>query len=104
MKTIDRRFASLTLAALLGAVTSPSVLAASVAPDFSKYDANGDGKISLEEYRAKGGDEQNFRSIDVNGDKLVSHDEFAKQGTPSAARATPATPATPAMPDPSGRL
>ncbi len=104
MKTITHRFASLTLAGLLGAVTSASVLAASPAPDFSKYDANGDGRISLEEYQAKGGEEQTFRSIDVNGDKLVSHDEFAKQGTPSAARATPATPATPAMPDPSGRL
>ena len=106
MQSINPRFRTLTFGVLC-AMTSASVLAASTATDFKKYDSNGDGKISLLEYQGRGGAEETFRMIDTNGDNVVSHDEFVKKDSPSANRATPATPATPAspaMPDPNGRL
>lgn len=104
---INRRLRILTLAGVLGAMSSASVLAASNAPDFKKYDGNGDGKISPQEYQARGGAEESFRMMDANGDGAVSHDEFVKKDAPSAthgAPGAPATPASPAMPDPNGRL
>ncbi|MHB0972810.1 MAG: EF-hand domain-containing protein [Thiobacillus sp.] len=101
MQSINHRFRTLALAGVLGVITSAPVLAASTAPDFKKYDVNGDGKISLQEYQARGGAEEAFRMIDANGDNIVSHDEFVKKDSPSSNRATPASPATP---DPNGRL
>lgn len=56
---------------------------------FNKFDANGDGKISLEEYTkaidflggggaAKGEAAQTFRAADADGDGFIDLDEFSK--------------------------
>ncbi|MDZ7593696.1 MAG: EF-hand domain-containing protein [Thiobacillus sp.] len=89
MKFIHPNFLTLTLAGLLSAA-SASVLAQSTpgtsfspapsAPSFRIVDSNGDGKISLEEFKALGGNEQTFAEIDANQDKSLSKDEFAKLG------------------------
>ena len=104
MKSINRHLWTLGLAGVLGATTSIPALAASGSSGFKSYDKNGDGQISLQEYQAKGGQEQTFRLIDSNGDHSVSPDEFAKQGTSSAPQGAPASPAAPAMPAPDDRL
>lgn len=93
MKSIHPRF--LTLAALLSAA-SVSALAQSVpepvpggsapaasAPSFISFDSNSDGKISLKEFKAQGGNEQAFTGIDANQDKNLSKDEFSNLGKPS---------------------
>ena len=95
MKSIHPHFLTFTLAALLSAA-SASVLAQSVpesapgtaapaagASSFKSYDSNGDGKISLDEFKAQGGQDQAFTGIDANQDKSVSKDEFSKLGKPS---------------------
>lgn len=94
MKSIHPNFLTLTLAGLLSAA-SASVLAqptaeaapavsvpapASGAPSFQSVDSNKDGKISLAEFKALGGNEQIFAEIDANQDKSLSQDEFAKLG------------------------
>ena len=89
MKSIHPNFLTLTLAGLLSAA-SASVLAQSTpgtsfspapsAPSFQSVDSNNDGKISLEEFKALGGNEQIFAKIDANQDKYLSKDEFAKLG------------------------
>ena len=94
MKSIHPNFLTLTLAGLLSA-GSASVLAQPVpeaapevsapapaagAPSFQSVDSNGDGKISLGEFKALGGNEQTFAEIDANQDKSLSKDEFAKLG------------------------
>jgi hypothetical protein len=89
MKSIHPNFLALTLAGLLSA-TSASVLAQSTpgtsfspapsASSFQSVDSNNDGKISLEEFKTLGGNEQVFAEIDANQDKYLSKDEFAKLG------------------------
>ena len=93
MKSIHPNFLTLTLAGLLSAA-SASVLAQSTpgtsfspapsAPSFQSVDSNNDGKISLEEFKALGANEQIFAKTDANQDKYLSQDEFAKLGKPSA--------------------
>lgn len=104
MKFIHYRLTTLTLASVLGAAASTSVLAASTAADFKTYDSNGDGKISQQEYQAQGGSEGTFRMIDANGDGGLSHDEYVKKGSASTPPAAPANPAAPGMPGPHDRL
>ncbi len=104
MTYIHARLTTLTLAGALGMAVSVSALAASTATDFKQYDGNGDGKISQQEYQAKGVSEETFRKIDANGDGNVSHDEFVKKSSLSAPSTAPGNPAAPGMPDPNGRL
>lgn len=91
MKSIHPNFLTLTLAGLLS-VASASVLAqpmpeavpATGAPSFQSLDSNGDGKISLTEFKAQGGDDHIFTKLDTDQDTGLSQDEFAKLGKPSA--------------------
>lgn len=92
MTSIHPHFLTLTLAGLLSAV-SAQALAQSITkapPDgaassaaayiFKSYDSNGDGVISPEEFRDKGGQEQTFTELDTNQDKRLSNDELVKLG------------------------
>lgn len=95
MKSIHPNFLTLTLAGLLSAA-SASALAQSMpgtsfsptpsASSFKSFDGNGDGNISLEEFKAQGGQEKIFTETDANQDKSLSNDEFSKLGTPSTKR------------------
>ena len=76
MKSINHRLIALTLAGVLGIGMAGQALAATA--DFKAYDSNGDGKISLEEYQAQGGQVQAFHEGDTNRDNSLSQDEFAK--------------------------
>ena len=97
MKSIHPHFLTLTVAGLLSAA-SASALAQSMpdtAPErgaptagaastsFMNFDSNGDGKISLEEFKAQGGQEQVFTAIDANQDMSLNNDEFSKLGKSS---------------------
>lgn len=93
MKSLHSHLLTLTLAGLLGAA-SASALAQSMAEaaspagasSFKSFDSNNDGQISLEEFKAQGGDEQVFTEIDADQDKRLSQDEFARLGKPSPQR------------------
>jgi len=76
MKSINHRFMTLTLAGVLSVGGAGQALAATAG--FKAYDSNGDGKISLEEYQAQGGQVQAFREGDANRDNSLSQDEFVK--------------------------
>ena len=76
MKSINHRFMTLTLAGVLSVGVAGQALAATA--DFKAYDSNGDGKISLEEYQAQGGQVQAFHEGDANRDNSLSQDEFVK--------------------------
>ncbi|PKO71441.1 MAG: calmodulin [Betaproteobacteria bacterium HGW-Betaproteobacteria-17] len=56
------------------------------ASSFNSFDSNKDGQISLEEFKAQGGDEQVFAAVDADQDKRLSRDEFAGLGKPSPQR------------------
>ena len=91
MKSIQPRLLTLTLAGLLGAASAsalaepmPEAAPAPGAPSFQSVDSNGDGKISLAEFKAQGGDDQIFTKLDADQDKGLSQVEFAKLGKPSA--------------------
>ena len=76
MKSINHRFMTLTLAGVLSVGGAGQALAATAG--FKAYDSNGDGKISLEEYQAQGGQAQAFREGDANRDNSLSQEEFVK--------------------------
>ena len=48
---------------------------------FARLDTNGDGKVSLEEFKARGKDpakrEKRFNKLDTNHDGFLSMEEFA---------------------------
>jgi uncharacterized cupredoxin-like copper-binding protein len=83
-------FLNLTLASLLSAASvyalaqsvteaTPEATASSAAAYiFRSYDSNGDGAISPEEFKDKGGQEQTFTELDTNQDQRLSNDELAK--------------------------
>lgn len=90
MKSTHPHFLTLTLAGLLGAASAsalaqpmPEAAPTTGAPSFQSIDSNNDGKISLEELKAQGGDEQLFIALDTDQDKSLSNDEFSKLGKPS---------------------
>ena len=85
MKLPNRSLKTLTLAALLGAFAAPSAWAneEKTMPsglNFKAYDADGNGQVSQEEFRAQGGNVEVFREADANGDNQLSSEEFAKAG------------------------
>ena len=91
MKSIYPRVLTFTLTGLLGAASvsalaqpMPEAAPATDAPSFQSVDSNNDGKISLAEFKALGGDDQTFTKLDTDQDKGLSQDEFAKLGKPSA--------------------
>ena len=90
MKSIHPHFLTLTLAGLLSAASAsawaqsmPDAAPTAGASSFKNHDSNGDGKISLEEFKAQGGQEQTFTKMDANQDKSLSNDEFSKLGKSS---------------------
>jgi hypothetical protein len=85
MNHMNRSLLNLTLAAVLStlaagtALAEPAAKAAPTSPtSFKDYDSNGDGTVSQEEFRARGGNEQTFRKADANSDNMLSSEEFAK--------------------------
>jgi Ca2+-binding EF-hand superfamily protein len=58
----------------------PEAAPATGSPSFQSFDSNSDGKISLTELKAQGGDDQIFSKLDTDQDKYLSKDEFAKLG------------------------
>jgi hyperosmotically inducible periplasmic protein len=76
------------LAALLLGISGPGAIAATRAQegqqgsletqDFAKYDTNGDGYISPEEFAAQHKSAQAFKEADANHDGRLSKDEYVK--------------------------
>ena len=96
MKSIQSQLLTVTLAGLLSAA-STAVLAQSMtegspgsaapaagASSFKSFDSNGDGKVSLEEFKMQGGQEQTFSTLDADQNKSLNSEEFAKLGKPSS--------------------
>ena len=128
MKSVNQRVMTLAFVGLFSAV-SGSVFAAGAASAFKSYDANSDGKVSIDEYQAQGGTKSTFSTIDADGNKSLSKDEFAKidagsgysgstgssgaddsmsapadDGTAGGSSTSPAVPATPASPGSGGGM
>ena len=78
MNTFELRIRNVALAGLVCAFAAAQAVAASAAPGFKTYDANGDGMITMEEFVSMGGKEQAFLDGDANKDSNLSNDEFAK--------------------------
>jgi hyperosmotically inducible protein len=82
MKHLNRSFPNLSLVAVLSVFAAGPAFSAPAAqaapPSFKVYDSNGDGMLSVEEFRAQGGHEQAFREGDANRDNRLSKDEFVK--------------------------
>jgi len=76
MTTHHRSLLTLALAGILGAGAVGQAQAAAV--DFKTYDSNGDGKISLQEYEAQGGQAKAFKEGDSNHDNALDRDELVK--------------------------
>lgn len=79
------RILSLTLAGLLSATAATSALAQLTASDFKTLDSNGDGKISKEEFKAQGGQDDAFRQGDADGDNSLSAEELMGGGAAGGA-------------------
>lgn len=78
IQSIEHRMLSLALAGALGAFSASALANAPVMPDFKTVDSNADGKVTLEEFAAKGGQPQAFREGDANRDSHLSSDEYVK--------------------------
>ena len=78
MKSKQQRILGLALAGVLGASSAAAWAAAPVMPDFKTVDGNGDGKLTLEEFAAKGGQAQAFREGDADRDSHLSNTEYVK--------------------------
>jgi hyperosmotically inducible periplasmic protein len=86
-----RKFSTIGLltAALVGfGLSGPSAVAAQATdankaapdykPDFKKYDSDGDGYVSLQEFVAQKKDENAFKEADADKDGRLNEDEFVK--------------------------
>ena len=75
-----KRNTRMLVALLLGVATLPVHAADGAAPDaamsFKDYDANHDGFLSLDEFKAKGKDSLAFNAADSNGDGRLDRGEF----------------------------
>lgn len=91
MKT-SMTLALLVLAAPALAAEAPSAKPAPLATTFAALDANKDGRLSLEESKAKPALQAAFESLDRNADGYLAPEEFEKW--PDAAPTTPTDPAT----------
>lgn len=72
---------SCLVALLLGAATVTAAAkdeTSNPRGSFKDYDTNKDGYLSLDEFKARGMDDLNFRAADINGDERVEPDEFDK--------------------------
>lgn len=81
MERFEHRILKLTLAGALAAFSTTSVLAEPVMPELKVIDLNGDQLVSLEEFVAKGGQEQVFRKSDANRDSQLNGSEYAMART-----------------------
>lgn len=79
MHLINPSVLNLALAGVLGSVAATAL--ADPASDFEAYDSNGDAKISLEEFQARGGEERAFRQSDADRDAKLTRDEFMKSAS-----------------------
>lgn len=77
MKTLNRKLLTLALAGMLSAGV---VGQAQAAASFKTYDSNSDGKVSLQEYEAQGGQAKAFNEGDTNHDEFLDRDELVKAG------------------------
>lgn len=77
MKTRNRTLLTLALAGMLSAGV---VGQAQASASFKTYDSNGDGKVSLQEYEAQGGQAKAFNEGDTNHDRFLDRDELVKAG------------------------
>ncbi len=78
MKPVSHHIRKLALLCALAVLAAPAALAGSPMPDFKTTDANGDDRISPEEFQGAGGSDAAFAAGDTNGDKVLSRDEFAR--------------------------
>ena len=83
MKSGTRKPHTQLAALLLGVVMLPAYAGdrkgmPESAMSLKDYDANKDGYLSLDEFKAKGKDELAFKAADINGDEQVDPDEFEK--------------------------
>ncbi len=99
MNSINQRVLGLTLAGLLGSVSSIPAFAAG---DLKSYDVNGDGKVSAKEFQSKGGSEGEFRAMDANGDGNLTSSEFDKGSKGSGSGSGSGSSSMPPAPAPGG--
>jgi hyperosmotically inducible protein len=82
MNPFNRNLLNLTITTLMSTLAAGTALAEpatkAAPPSFKDHDSNGDGMVSLEEFRARGGSEQAFSEGDANRDNRLSSDEFIK--------------------------
>ncbi len=78
MKSIKHRFLSMALAGVLGGFAAASTMATPAMPGFKDADRNSDGKVSLVEFAAQGGNPQAFHEGDSNSDSRLTSGEYAK--------------------------
>jgi hypothetical protein len=80
MKSGISKFRTPFAALLLGVVMLPAHGEGMSKPgmSFKDFDANKDGYLSLNEFKAKGKDELTFKAADLNGDEQVDPGEFDK--------------------------
>ncbi len=66
-------------ALLLGVVVVPTYAAGDLTGmSFKDFDANKDGYLSQDEFKAKGKDDLAFKAADLNGDERLDPSEFDK--------------------------
>jgi hypothetical protein len=57
-----------------------SILPANVPAWFKEYDTDGDGQVSLSEWKAKGHSIEDFKRADLNGDGFITAKELLRAG------------------------